>query len=134
MTLDESIKLFSNDRFATQQTGVRIVEVAKQYARCEMTITDCLRNAMGSVMGGALFTLADLAFAAAANHDGLNWVSANSTINYLSPVSDGTLTAHAKCLKQGRRSCLYSIEIRDSHEKLIAIVSTYGTNISHPNP
>ena len=133
MTLEESINLFSKDHFATRQAGVRIIEVGKNYARCEMEVTECLRNAMGFVMGGALFTLADLAFAAAANHNGLHCVSASSSINYLSPVSDGTVTAQAKCLKEGRRTCLYSTEIHDQNGKLIAIVITNGINTSQSN-
>ena len=131
MSLEESIALFANDLYATQQTGVRISRVSERYACCEMDIAEHHRNAMGNVMGGALFTLADLAFAAAANHDGLHWVSVNSTINYLSPVSDGTVTAEAKCLKEGRRTCVYNIEIHDSHGKMIAYVTTTGTNISN---
>lgn len=129
MSLEESIALFANDLYATQQTGVRITRVSERYACCEMEIAEHHRNAMGIVMGGALFTLADLAFAAAANHNGLHWVSASSTINYLSPVRDGVVTAEAKCLKEGRRTCVYNIEINDHTGKLIAQVTTTGTNI-----
>lgn len=131
MTLEESIELFSNDVYATRQTGVRITHVSERFARCEMEIADHHRNALGSVMGGALFTLADLAFAAAANHNGLHWVSASSSINYLSPVRDGVVTAEAKCLKEGRQICVYNIEILDSHGKKVAYVTTTGTNISN---
>lgn len=129
MSLEESIALFANDLYATQQTGVRITRVSERYACCEMEIAEHHRNAMGIVMGGALFTLADLAFAAAANHNGLHWVSASSTINYLSPVRDGVVTAEVKCLKEGRRTCVYNIEINDHTGKLIAQVTTTGTNI-----
>lgn len=130
MTKEECIELFSKDRFATEQAGVRIVEVGERYARCEMDITDRHLNAMGNVMGGALFTLADLTFAAAANHDGLKWVSISSTINYLSPVSCGTLTAEAHCLKQGRRTCVYSIDVHNNQNNAIATITTTGTNTS----
>ena len=130
MTKEECIELFSKDRFATEQTGVRIVEVGERYARCEMDVTERHRNAMGNVMGGALFTLADLAFAAAANHDELKWVSVCSTINYLSPASSGTLNAEARCLKQGRRTCVYTIDIHDNQNNAIATITTTGTNTS----
>lgn len=130
MTKDEIIELFSNDRFATRQAGVSIVEAGERYARCEMEITGCHLNAMGKVMGGALFTLADLAFAVAANHDKLEWVSTTSTINYLSSACSGTLTAEAHCLKQGRRSCVYSINIRKADSTTVAVVTTTGTKLS----
>lgn len=127
MTLEQSIELFANDRFATRQAGIRLVKVGERYARCEMEISDLHLNAMGKVMGGALFTLADLAFAAAANHDKLEWVSTTSTINYLSSATSGTLSAEARCLKEGRRTCVYSIDIRDNENKAIATITTTGT-------
>ena len=90
---------------------------------------------MGGVMGGALFTLADLAFAAAANSDciaqdqPLQWVSLESNIHYLSNSSDNLLTANAKSIKQGTRTCFYHIDICDSKGKLLATVETTGMKI-----
>ena len=132
MTIDETRALFAHDLYATQQTGVRITEAGERHAVCELTVAESHRNAMGSVMGGAVFTLADLAFAAAANHGGLQWVSVCSTINYLAAATEGVLRAEARCVKEGRRSCVYTIEVSDACGRRIALVTTTGTNVSTP--
>ena len=60
-------EIFSHDLYATESTDVKIEEAREGYARCSLTLTPLHRNAMGAVMGGVMFTLADLAFAIAAN-------------------------------------------------------------------
>ena len=64
--LDEVRERFSHDRFATVN-GAVIEEIAEGYAKCSMQINNDHKNALGAVMGGAIFTLADFAFAVAAN-------------------------------------------------------------------
>lgn len=54
---------FAGDRYATEVTGCEIAAVTPGYARCRMAITPAHRNALGIVMGGAIFTLADFTFA-----------------------------------------------------------------------
>lgn len=65
-TLDEVRERFSKDRFATVN-GAVIETVDEGFARCSMELNDTHRNALGAVMGGAIFTLADFAFAVASN-------------------------------------------------------------------
>ena len=62
----ETVELFQNDRFATEN-GAVIEEVDDHYAKCSLVIEDRHRNAMGAVMGGVYFTLADFALAVASN-------------------------------------------------------------------
>ena len=63
---EKTVKLFENDRFATEN-GAVIEEVEEHYAKCSLKLGSHHRNAMGAVMGGVYFTLADFAFAVAAN-------------------------------------------------------------------
>ena len=56
----ETVKLFQNHRFATEN-GAVIEEVDDHYAKCSLKIENRHRNAMGAVMGGVYFTLADFA-------------------------------------------------------------------------
>ena len=58
--------MFEKDRFATDN-GAVIDEVDDHYAKCSLKIEDRHRNAMGAVMGGVYFTLADFALAVASN-------------------------------------------------------------------
>ena len=59
-------EVFANDHYATEATGATIDKVERRMAECSLTLADKHRNALGAVMGGVMFTLADLAFAAAA--------------------------------------------------------------------
>ena len=127
---------FAHDRYATEATGIRIEAAEEGYARCSLTLTPLHRNAMGAVMGGVLFTLADLAFAVAANSrcladdKPLQWVSLSSSIQYLGQTQSENLIAETTCIKQGGSTCVYSVSIRDEHNKNIAIVTTTGIQIN----
>ena len=68
-TLEEVRKLFEADRFATEN-GAVIEEIGDHYARCSLMLTDSHRNAMGAVMGGTYFMLADFAFAVEYDSEG----------------------------------------------------------------
>ena len=82
-TLEELNDFFGHDRFA-EHAGCRIVEGSRDHAVCELDIKDHHRNALGNVMGGAIFTLADFALAIASNTGENPSVSVSSTIEYLS--------------------------------------------------
>lgn len=53
-------------------------------------------NAAGTVQGGALFTLADFAFAVAANAGGVLTVSLQNSISFLRAAKPARLTARAE--------------------------------------
>lgn len=130
-------EVFQHDRFATEATGIKVDEVREDYARCLLTLDTKHRNAMGAIMGGVMFTLADLAFAIASNSrcliNGrpLEWVSLGSSIQYLGQTKDDTLIAETTCVKQGSRTCVYNIHIHDSKGKAIALVTTTGIHFSN---
>ena len=67
------------DRFAAG-AGVRLVEIGEGYARAQMTVTEAHVNGANVCQGGAIFTLADLAFAAAVNSGGLMTVGTSNSI------------------------------------------------------
>ena len=126
MTLEEIQKRFLGDRFATECLGAEIEDAGPGYARCSCRIQPQHKNAVGSVMGGAVFTLADFAFAVAANWQHMETVSLNSEIAYLGSARGDRLTAEAVCVKDGRTTSYYRIEVKDSEERLIAVVNTTG--------
>ena len=83
---------FKNDRFA-KHSGIELLEIGAGRAKARMTITDAHLNGVSLVHGGAIFTLADLVFAAASNSHGTIAVGVNASIAYLKAVSSGTVTA-----------------------------------------
>lgn len=125
-------QVFASDRYATELTEVTLDLVESRHACCSLTLQSTHRNAMGAVMGGVMFTLADLAFAAAANADllaegqPLAWVSLGSEIHYLAQPKGGRLEAETRCVRQGRTTCVYTIDIHDEQSTPVALVTTTG--------
>lgn len=127
-TLEEVRKIFEGDRFATEN-GAVIEEISDHSAVCSLIITDSHRNAMGAVMGGTYFMLADFAFAVAANHEDLGCVSLRSDISFLSPAKGKRLIAKAVCIKDGRSTACYRVDVTDELGNLTAIVTTTGYHV-----
>ena len=110
--IEEAREHFKNDRYATN-TGIRIDDMGEDNATCSLILTDDHKNAYGGVMGGVIFTLADLAFAVCANNIHSLSVAQNVSINYLAAPKGDKLTAKAKCLKSGRTTSVINVMISD---------------------
>lgn len=123
---DKAREYFSGDIYATETTGIKIELAEKDHAICSLEPNRTHMNANGKVMGGALFTLADFTFAVASNTDNAPTVTLTSQISYITPADGGKLLAEAKCLRSGRTSTVFLIEIRDSMGRLVASVSATG--------
>lgn len=124
-TLAEVRERFGKDRFATEN-GAVIEEIGDLYARCSLLLTQSHRNALGAVMGGASFTLADFAFAVAANWQNPGVVSLSSNITFLGAAKGQSLIAWARCVKDGRRTSYYRIDVEDELGNPVAAVTTTG--------
>ncbi len=111
-----------NDRFA-EHTGIELVEVSKGYARAEMKVEEKHLNGLGLAHGGAIFTLADLAFAAACNSHGIDAVAVNINISYFKPAKLGQiLTAEAKEISLSRKLGNYNISVFNEDGQQIAAI------------
>ena len=128
-TLEEVRKFFECDRFATEN-GAVIEEIGERSATCSLIITDSHRNAMGAVMGGTYFMLADFAFAVAANHEKMGCVSLRSDISFLGSAKGEKLIAKAVCIKDGRTTACYRVDVMDNLGNLTATVTVTGYHIS----
>ena len=124
-SLEEVRKIFESDRFTTEN-GMVIEEIGEGYAKCSLLLADRHRNAMGEVMGGASFTLADFAFAVAANWKKIGMVSLSSNITYLGVAKGERLVAEAVCVKAGRTTGYYCIDVKDELGNPVAAVTTTG--------
>ena len=126
-TIDEIREIFKHDTFATNN-GAVIDEVGDGYAKCSLLIGDGHRNAAGGVMGGVPFMLADFAFAVAANHEEMRTVSLSSSIAFVGVARGERLVASARCVKQGRTTCYYTVSVTDELENRVAEVTVTGFN------
>lgn len=113
-------QLLLNDRFASNN-DIHLVSIGKGEAIAEMTVTEKHLNGVNIIQGGALFTLADFAFAAASNSHGRIAVAANVTINFFKGVSSGKITAKAKEYSSGKTLATYLVDITDEEGNKIAL-------------
>lgn len=124
-TIEQVREFFEKDRYATV-SGARILEVGDRFAKCSMKLTDMHRNAVGGIMGGVYFTLADFTFAVATNWQGTPTVSLNANIAFLAAAKGEELIASARCIKDGKTTCFYEVEILDENENHLVTVTITG--------
>lgn len=124
-TLEEIKSMFGNDRFV-KLAGIVIDSISPDAAVCSMDIKDDHLNAMDNPQGGAIYTLADFAFAVAANSSGNPTVTLNGTIHYMSASKGKRLIAAASAKSSGKRVCVYEVLVTDETGAKIAFCSFAG--------
>ena len=128
--LDEARVFTAKDRYATEVTGIVLEEVGEHYAKCSLKLDERHINAIGQVMGGVIYTMADLTFAVSTNfHTENPTVSNVAQISYLNSPAGDILYSESKLIKDGRRICFYEIRIWDNSGKEVAIVSMNGYHL-----
>lgn len=125
ISLEAVQERFSQDRFATVN-GAVVEAVDEGYARCTMRLNETHRNALGAVMGGAIFTLADFAFAVASNWNKNPQVSLEASISFLGRAKGDVLIAEARKIKEGRKTCYYEVSVADAFGNTVAHMTSNG--------
>ncbi len=115
-------KVLGNDKFCTETVGIELVEIRPGEAKAKLEVRDIHLNGLGIVQGGAIFTLADFALAAASNSHGIAAVLINGNISYLKAVSKGILFAEAKEESLNQKLATYTIKITSGEGDLIALM------------
>ncbi len=108
------------DQFAAH-CGIELISVSPGQARAKMALEARHLNALGSVQGGAIFTLADFAFAAASNSHGPAAVAINVGISFLKAAKTGTLWAEAREIAKNFKLGSYTVEVKDDAGDLVAL-------------
>ncbi len=125
MTTDELKTIFQQDHFAAH-TGIEIVETGDGCARTRLVLRPHHVNGLGTIQGGAIFTLADLAFAVAANSHGVKVIGLNASVNWVRAARGGVLTAEAREVSCSRRIATYTVTVTDDDGRLIATFQGTG--------
>ncbi len=120
MDPDKIKEVFQRDRFA-KLVGIKIEEVSEGRARVSLKIEEHHLNGVDLVHGGAIFTLADFAFAVASNSHGRVAVGINATISYISPARGGVLFAEAREVSRNPKLGVYEVTVTDIEGKTIAL-------------
>jgi len=130
MTLKDYLN--DGDRFAAG-SGARLIEIAPGSAVAVLEVTSEHLNAGGVCQGGAIFTLADLVFAALVNQGENLTFAINSTIYYHVSAREGdTLRA------EGRLSCAHhrlpTAEVEVTNQDGVRIATFTGQAYTGRNP
>jgi len=109
-----------NDLFA-RHNGIELLEVEEGRALVRMAIKPYHFNAAGTVHGGAIFTLADFAFAVASNSRGRLAMGINTSVNFVRSAVKGSLYAEAREQSLNSKLATYSVMVVDDDKETVAI-------------
>jgi 1,4-dihydroxy-2-naphthoyl-CoA hydrolase len=120
----EQLREFSRETLA-DTIGIRVTEIGPDFLRATMPVNPKVHQPMGVLHGGASVALAETVGSVAATLcvDREKYVCLGQEINanHLRPISSGIVTATARPFHIGKRSHVWSIEIRDEEERLVCV-------------
>lgn len=113
-------KMFDNDAFS-QWLGIVVEEVSNGSCTLSMTIRKEMTNGFGIAHGGISYSLADSALAFAANSQGRQSVSIDTSVNHIEALKEGdNITAIATENALKNKFGFYTIEIK-REDKIVAL-------------
>ena len=113
-------KMMSGDAFS-QWLGIEVLELSEGFCKLKMTVREKMTNGFKIAHGGIAYSLADSCLAFAANSDGVQSVSVETSISHTKKVVSGdTLTATAKEINKSSKTALYNISITNQNNIEIA--------------
>ncbi|MDD3978165.1 MAG: PaaI family thioesterase [Methanomicrobium sp.] len=110
----------AEDKFACE-AGIELIKAENGIARVSMKIEEKHKNSHGTVHGGAIFTLADVAFAVASNSHGIPAAAINASISYMQAAKEGILYAEASEFALNHKLATYTVSVTDDKNNKIAI-------------
>jgi len=119
--MEELKQFFSSQDLFAEHVGIELLEVELGYARTSMKIAPHHFNGAKTVHGGAIFTLADFAFAVASNSHGNLAMGINTSVSFVKAATGGTLYAEAKEQSLNPKLASYSVLITDDADETVAI-------------
>lgn len=102
--------------------GIIVEAVGPGYARAVMTVRPFMVNGHETLHGGALFTLADVAFAYCCNSHDVVTVASACSITFLAPGRPGDiLTAEAQEIVRKGRAGITDVTVRNQDGDVLAV-------------
>ena len=113
-------KMISGDAFS-QWLGIEVLEITEGFCKLKMTVRDEMTNGFNIAHGGIAYSLADSCLAFAANADGIQAVSIETSISHTKKVANGDiLTATSKEMNKSNKTALYYITITNQDNLEVA--------------
>jgi len=119
--MDKLKEFFSKNDLFARHNNIELLEAGEGRALASMKIEPYHFNGAGTVHGGAIFTLADFAFAVASNSHGKLAMGINSSVNFVKAAVSGTLYAEATEQSLNPKLASYSVLITDDLKETVAI-------------
>jgi len=108
--------------------GMRLLELTPSYSKVTMKMRPEYLTFNGYVFGGIIMSVADQAFACAANAAGRTSIATQFNTHFMSgPAPDDELIAECRVVRRGRRVDICEISVSNQGGKLIATAT--GTAI-----
>ena len=126
LTKEQLKERFSVCTFEVDTLGCEIESAEPGRAKVSLKIDDSHRNGHGEVMGGVIYTLADFAFAVAANLEEFGTVTADSSISFYNRVKGSVLYAEAVFVRDGGRLRFCETKVTDDEGTFVARVTATG--------
>ena len=122
MTIDEIREYRNKYNHFANLIGLSITEMGDGYGVTRMTITDEMRNPVGSVHGGAISTTADVAGGSAASSLGQAIATLDCTLHFLRPgLRDCTeIIGRGTVIKRGKRVIVTDVEVTSQDGTVLA--------------
>ena len=119
--MKEIKQFFSAEDLFARHAGIELLEVGPGWAKASMKIEPYHFNAAKTVHGGAIFTLADFAFAVASNSHGTLAMGINTSMSFVKAVTHGTIYAEAREQARNRKLASYTVQVTDDTNDVVAI-------------
>ena len=127
------LKRMLADKFICNLIGIRLTEADRGRATAELTVTESHLNGVGICQGGALFSLADYALAAAFNYTEESAVSLDVSIQYVKSAKLGDrLIAEARETVRTRTTTVGEAIVKDENGRIICLATCRGYILPPP--
>ncbi|MBD1550133.1 PaaI family thioesterase [Pseudomonas typographi] len=113
----------------SQLLGCRVLRLEEGLAEVGLALTEPLRNRLGKLHGGAMFSLVDVAMGLACSMShGFDKASVTleCKINYIRAVADGDVVCLAKVIHAGRRTLVVEAEVLQNDKLMAKAQATFA--------
>ena len=122
-------KMINGDAFS-KWLGIEVLEITEGSCKLKMTVRKEMTNGFNIAHGGISYSLADSALAFAANSDGIQSLSVETSISHTKKVMIGdTLIAETQEISKDDKDAVYQIEFECERQLKLELDKK---NLPHP--
>lgn len=121
MDLEKYIQYYIENNHFMREIGIRPIVLKNGHSEVELEIQENSLNINGTLHGGVIFTMADVAAGCAARSHGISVTTLSSNINFIKAAQSGRVRAIADEMHKGRTTGVYRVDVFDEKDTLLAI-------------